>query len=77
MRVIARGTPEAEKRYRVVCHDCKSTIEYSHKEITKITSCQREGPTHYLGMCPVCLKQLIYYSPQPLPLTDAAYYRED
>lgn len=64
MKVIVRGTPPSEKRYRCSCDACKSVIEYAQNEILKQSYSQRDGSTNYLGPCPVCGIQLNDYAPR-------------
>lgn len=64
MKIIKRGVPEAEKRYRATCRSCGSVIEYKHSEILKIDADYRET-AHDLGNCPVCFKDLVNYNTEP------------
>ena len=64
MKVIVRGTPPKEVRYRCNCSTCKSTVEYTGEDIVELTDNQRDGLTHFLGECPVCGAQLFDYVPR-------------
>lgn len=64
MKVIVRGTPPAEKRYLCKCSTCNSQLEYTGKDIIKISFNQHDGDTHYLGQCPVCKADLVDYAPE-------------
>ncbi len=69
MRVVTRGTPEAERYYRVTCTSCRSVIEYKHTEILRVIDDQRTGITHNLGNCPVCGKSLYNYFPRAMTIS--------
>lgn len=74
LKVVFRGMPPTEYKYKCTCTNCFSVIEYQASDIIRKTDCQREGVTHYLGPCPVCDKPIIDYSPKPLNASNSALY---
>lgn len=64
IKVISRGVPEAEKRYRVTCRHCKSELEVS-KADGRTRSNMRDGDD-WSCTCPVCLETVCVNYPSGL-----------
>lgn len=61
IKVIRRGTPPAERKYKATCTHCGSELEWAHKDAQRVhAGDQREGPFTQIT-CPVCKHAITGY----------------
>jgi DNA-directed RNA polymerase subunit RPC12/RpoP len=57
MKILKRGTPQAERVYQASCGSCGTKVEFKHSEGT-VTYDQRDGDFIEVK-CPVCRSRII------------------
>lgn len=54
MKIISRGLPRAERKWRGKCQSCDAVVEATQSEITHEDHCQREHYSFSWEACPAC-----------------------